>query len=285
MNFLKSAFVMMYMMGAMGLCIYAGYALFSGGSVLAWTGVLLTAAPFMTFISWIMMMRNVARTSANFPVLIALGGIGLTLSIWAWAQQSGPFLAIELAGAGWVGFLIYSFWYSGFGKRSSRIRIGSTLPDFVLKSSKGGVRHSSDFVGKASILIFYRGNWCPLCMAQVKELAKRYQDLEAANVRVAMISPQPHKNTVSLAKKFDIGFEFYTDENNQAARALGIANPFGIPLGMQMLGYKSETVLPTVVIIDAQGRVLWLHETDNYRIRPEPDVFLGVLQEHGLATT
>jgi hypothetical protein len=45
------------------------------------------------------------------------------------------------------------------------------------------------------------------------------------------------------------------------------------------LGYDSDTVMPTVIISDTGGRVLWTHETDNYRIRPEPDVYLAVLRE------
>ena len=37
---------------------------------------------------------------------------------------------------------------------------------------------------------------------------------------------------------------------------------------------------PTVIITDAGGRILWVHETDNYRIRPDPDLYLAVLREH-----
>lgn len=49
-------------------------------------------------------------------------------------------------------------------------------------------------------------------------------------------------------------------------------------MGMQMLGYDSETVLPTVIITAAGGRILWADETDNYRVRPEPKLFLTVLE-------
>jgi hypothetical protein len=51
-------------------------------------------------------------------------------------------------------------------------------------------------------------------------------------------------------------------------------------MGMQVLGYDSETVLPTVIITAVGGRILWAHETDNYRVRPDPDVYLAVLREN-----
>jgi hypothetical protein len=47
-------------------------------------------------------------------------------------------------------------------------------------------------------------------------------------------------------------------------------------MGMQMMGYDSETVLPTIIITGKDGKVIWTHETHNYRIRPEPEVYLEV---------
>ncbi|GAB4137003.1 MAG: hypothetical protein Kow00104_20510 [Rhodothalassiaceae bacterium] len=53
-------------------------------------------------------------------------------------------------------------------------------------------------------------------------------------------------------------------------------------MGMQALGYASDTVLPTVVITGRGGTILWTHETDNYRVRPEPGTFLEILKQHGI---
>lgn len=202
---------------------------------------------------------------------------------WSWFRQDVGILAAVLALSGWIGFLLYAYWYSRLGRNpSEKLKIGNRLPKFTLKDVNDETIDSDDLISKPAILMFYRGNWCPLCMAQIKELASRYRDLEALGVRVALISPQPHNNTVELAKKFDVNFDFLTDGRNEAARILGIESENGIPMGMQILGYDSETVLPTVIITDGGGRVIWTHETDNYRIRPEPDVFLDVLRNHGV---
>jgi peroxiredoxin len=40
--------------------------------------------------------------------------------------------------------------------------------------------------------------------------------------------------------------------------------------------------MPTVFIVDAEGRLVYQHLTDNYRVRPEPDLFIQVLREKGL---
>lgn len=285
MNLLKSMFISNYMMLAMGIAGYAGWMLYQGEDPIVWGGVLLTTGPFIMVISWLMMFKNVARTSAHFPFLNFLSAVGAGLTVWVWSGHGiGAFIPINnsapvLALAGWVGFLLYAYWYSSFGRKPSvKLKVGSSLPAFTVKGADGKRVTSTQLTDKPAILIFFRGNWCPLCMAQIKELSNRYKDLSAYGVRVALISPQPHSNTEALAEKFGVKFDFLTDEGNAAARALGLDQAQGLPMGMQMMGYDSETVLPTVIITDQNGKVIWTHETDNYRIRPEPDVYLEVLR-------
>jgi hypothetical protein len=58
-----------------------------------------------------------------------------------------------------------------------------------------------------------------------------------------------------------VPFQFLVDPNNQAARQLGIAAKHGVPMGLQMSGYASETVLPTVLIADEKGQILFADQT------------------------
>ena len=286
MNLLKSIFISAYMMMIMGIAGYSGWMLYQGADRLAWLGTLLTVAPILSVISWLMMFKNVARTSAHFPLINLLGATGVALAGWAWLEHGAGIPALALAAGAWVAFLTYSFWFSTFGGRAPSMRLvaGANLPEFKVKNAEGKLVSSAHFTGRPTILIFYRGNWCPFCMAQLKELAERYEEIRRLGVRVAMISPQPHANTVQIAKKFriDLSFEFLTDEGNAAARSLGILNLHGTPMGMQALGYDSDTVLPTVVITDKDGRIIWTHETDNYRVRPEPATYLDVMRRQGI---
>jgi peroxiredoxin len=206
------------------------------------------------------------------------------LSAWAWLSGGAGTLPLSFALLGWAGLVAYTHWYSSFGGRhgSARIRSGAPLPHFTVTSVSGAPVTSAQLTDKPAVLIFFRGNWCPLCMAQVKELVGRYKELGELGVRVALIAPQPHANTQALAKRFDVPFEFLTDEAAAAARILGINHKNGLPMGMQVLGYESETVLPTVIITDGSGKVVWAHETDNYRVRPEPDTYLEILRKHGV---
>lgn len=74
-----------------------------------------------------------------------------------------------------------------------------------------------------------------------------------------------------------VNFHFLNDKDNKMARKLNIDHAHGTPLGMEVFGYTSETVLPTVIIANEEGKVIFLDQTDNYRVRPEPETFLNIL--------
>ncbi|MDX8400146.1 MAG: peroxiredoxin-like family protein [Gallionellaceae bacterium] len=226
MNILKSIFISTYLMAMMGVSAYAGWMLYQGESQLAWGGVLLASAPMLMMINTLMLLKNIPRTSAHFPIINLIGLIGVGLTGWAWFDQNTGEITLIFSVGSWLSFLAYAYWYSSFGGRESNAKlfVGAPLPAFTLRDTNDKLVTSAQLIDKPSILIFYRGNWCPLCMAQLKELVARYKEITDLGVRVAMISPQPHNNTLEIAKKFNVKFDFLTDEGNAAARALGIEN-------------------------------------------------------------
>lgn len=270
------------------LMVGTGHSLWSlsaaqgGANTLAWAGAAMAVAGFLAFFMYLFVV-NPARTSRNLPGLLALTALGGLLSVAGWLS-GGPWLAMLYAlGPGLAGSLVYVFWYSRLQRpEASLLAAGRTLPEFELADADGAIVRSTDMRGKPALWLFYRGNWCPLCMAQIKEIAASYRELGERGVQVLLVSPQPAGHTQQLAKRFDVPMRFLVDPGNRAARALGIAAADGIPRGMEMLGYDSETVLPTVLLTGASGRILWSDQTDNYRVRPEPDTFLKVLGEHGI---
>jgi len=223
-----------------------------------------------------------ARTSRNLNIYMLLIVIGLLISIYGRfvdANSNNNFIDTLLI-FGWV---FYISWFSVFKNRNKNIlKVGNILPNFQLEDSKNPDSYrdkvsSETFLGNPSIYLFYRGNWCPLCMAQIKEIASQYKELEKRGVNMIFISPQPHKFSKTLADKFQLNFNFLTDVNNTVAKQLGVFSKNGIPAGFQVLGYHSDTVLPTVVITDANGKIVFADLTDNYRVRPEPETFLKVI--------
>jgi peroxiredoxin len=241
---------------------------------------IIAGLPFPLFIGNLFLYRT-ARTSENLNflfivpiVMLSLAIAGIVFSATTFSNALFPLVTMLTAV---VGNLIYVFWYSRFGReKNTLLEVGKSLPEFSLKDAAGNVISSKELGSQASLIMFYRGNWCPLCMAQIKEVAAQYRELEARGIKIYMVSPQSEGHTDSLAKRFDVNMNFLIDENNQAADALQIKAENGLPMGLQALGYDSDTVMPTVVMTNDKGVIIFADLTDNYRVRPEPEDFLKV---------
>lgn len=279
----RSIYIMAYITVAVIVTIQTIMQVMAGESLLPAIGVLLTSAPISLTIGAMMVLKNRARTSDKLSVVASLSWFGVALTAYHHYGQGGSIWPLTLAALMTGLYYLYDYWYARLDRSASNLVVGDALPDFQLMSPDGQAFSSSALTGKPAILVFYRGNWCPLCVAQVKEIAARYNEIQNMGVRMLLISPQSQRHTKAIAEKFAATMEFYRDPDNMAAKKLGIENRYGTPFGMQALGYSSHTVLPTVIITDAKGIIQWVHETDNYRVRPEPDTYIAILKEKGLA--
>jgi peroxiredoxin len=279
MNLIRSIFVSAYSGFVWLLAIYAIVQITRGAEPApAWFGLALAAAAPALFFAWLYLAGK-ARTSRHPVAVSVLSGLGLAITMtmnWRFPASS----AIHVwAGLCLLGWFVYLKWYSNFGLRQAPgLKIGSSLPDFGLETLHGEALRSGAFTGNPHVLLFYRGNWCPLCSAQAAELAESYRDLKALKATVVLISSQPQAHSRRLAERFDAPMLFLHDPANRAARKLGIEARWGTPMGLQLLGYDSDTAMPTVIITDAAGRIVFVDETDNYRLRPEPGTFIAVLK-------
>lgn len=245
---------------------------------LPWAGTLAAALVPLLFFARLFIAPT-ARTSANLLWMPALGAIGVALAVLLGGVGLPALTALAM---GVVLPLIYIFWYSRFDARAAGpLGVGRMLPEFTLDGPDGRTLRSDELTQRPALWVFYRGNWCPFCMAQIREIAAQYRELAARGADIVLVSPQPQSHTQDLARRFEVPMRFLTDRDNRAAGRLGILAEGGLPLGMQALGYDSDVPLPTVFITAPGGKILYSDLTENYRIRPEPAEFLRALTAAG----
>jgi len=280
MNRLKSMYVSTYIgLGFAGF-FYALSQILQLGFTWQAGGALLANLPIVLLMTYLFLF-SAARTSANLNSAVVVSVIGALVAIFA---DNVNTLLLVTGIVGCLGMVGYVYWYSRFGDRANdQLVVGNTLPQFELEDELGNSVSSQSWLGNPALIMFYRGNWCPLCMAQIKEVAAQYQALADLGVQVVMVSPQPHKQTAALVSKFNVPFKFLVDKDNRAAKALNIESLGGTPFGMEVLGYETDTVMPTVLITDAKAKIIFADLTDNYRVRPEPETFFEVFKTNGIA--
>ncbi len=249
-----------------------------------WIGTFLATITMPFFLMVLAGALGISRTSKNLPVIQIINLAAVAFVAYTLFSRGGPFSIAEYAAIGLAVYGALSMqWYihifSNYKRMpSAAIVRGQSLPDLPLHRLDKSTVSSADFVDDKTLLVFFRANWCPFCMNQLKQVKEQADRLAKAGVKVKFISNQGFDNSSKLAKDLDLPahFEILQDEDLRAAKTLGIEDMGGAPSGMP--GYPTDTVMATVIALDEDGKVIFGDETDNYRRRPHPDTFLHVFE-------
>ncbi len=275
---MKRWFITLFLLALLGLLVFGALMLARPEvPLLAPAGLIIAAAAPLGFFAWLF-IGGPARTDRH-PVLVsAITGVGAVLSAAA-VYRYGEAWNAYLAGGIFVlvGWMVYVRWYSVQPGTPNAPAPGQPLPPFTLETGDGASIDAEALRGKPAVLVFYRGNWCPLCVAQIRELVAAWRNV-AEDAALWFISNQRQAQTRAIAARFDLPGAFLRDPDGLAARTLGLHAPGATPAGLELLGYPRDAAVPTVVLIDADGIVRFIEVAENYRLRPDPDAYLTYLE-------
>ncbi|CAA0082628.1 Thiol-disulfide oxidoreductase ResA [BD1-7 clade bacterium] len=269
MNQVKRFFPIPLLLVLIGCSAYAVYQMAFESFQLRWLGVFLATTPMAAFFGYLG-VANVARTHPILFVQIGGAVTGTVLTLVDFNLTTFAMAAIP----GLIGTMLYNFWYTPLDRSNTQVEKGKLMPEHTFTDINGRQISTTD-TGNKRLWIFIRGNWCPLCVAQVDEISAQYKQLADLGTDVFFISSQSQKHSQDLAKRFDAPLGFLVDTDNAGAIALGLDHSSGVPFGLP--GYDADTAFPTVIITDENGKVIYLDQTDDYRIRPEPSQFISAL--------
>lgn len=274
---MKRWFISLYPFVLAVLAVAAGWGFTRPLSWLAPTGMLLAALAPLGFFFWLATAKP-PRTDAH-PVLVSvLAGLGAVLAMFAVYTRGDahqPFLlGAVVALAGW---LVYLSWYSKQPATPRAPVPGAELPGLEFENLDGETVTLDTLEGRPAVLVFYRGNWCPLCTAQIHELGAAWRRVARTGAALWFVSSQPHRFTRDIARRFSIPVEFLLDPGNRAARRLGIEAAGATPAGLEWIGYPTDAAVPTVIVVDGAGVIRFIEVSENYRLRPDPETYLDYL--------
>jgi len=159
-----------------------------------------------------------------------------------------------------------------------QLRRGQPLPEFAALDEAGHPLHTRCLRGTPIVMIFVRGNWCPFCTRQVKNLTRYYKDIVALGARLILVTPRPQETTQRVARFFDVAFEFWLDESLAATKKLGLLLESAVPKDYYP-EYGSDTIWPTSLVIDAEGVIRYVELSKHIIDRPNPKTLLRELQK------
>jgi peroxiredoxin len=170
------------------------------------------------------------------------------------------------------------------------INVGTTLPDADLLDSYGASTTLYRSVGdQLSVVVFYRGAWCPYCNIALNSYqSELVPELARRGVRLIAISPQAPDASLSMQEKNGLTFTVLSDPGNQLAKAAGIltapsseVRAAQLQLGLDLTAVNADGTIqipmPTTIIVTADHLVRWVDVHPDYSTRSEPDQILAAL--------
>jgi peroxiredoxin len=158
------------------------------------------------------------------------------------------------------------------------LKAGNPLPAFEARDEKGEPLLSKDLRGRPSVLLFVRGNWCPFCSKQVRNLTKYYKEINDSGARLILVTPKPLETTRRVADFFDVEFEFWLDESLSIGRLLDLVQESGVPKDYDR-EYGRDTLWPTTLIVDGEGIIRHTELSRFIADRPDPQKILKIVRQ------
>ena len=169
---------------------------------------------------------------------------------------------------------------------------GTEIPNASVKTAKGTSVELRKLVSeKPTVLIFYRGGWCPYCNAHLAELQKVEQQLVDMGYQILAVSPdRPELLRESIAKH-ELQYTLLSDSPMKLTKAFGLAfkvdnstlekyRSMDIYLEKDS-GYDHHLLpVPAVYLINPDGMITFQYVNPNYKTRINSEVLLTAAEAY-----
>ena len=166
------------------------------------------------------------------------------------------------------------------------IKVGTEVSSVKVKDLKGELHDIVDLVKKQpSVVIFYRGGWCPYCNTHLGELQELEPKLLEMGYQILAVSPDTPENLKKSLEKHDLKYTLLSDSSAQLAISFGLAFKVADDMNEKLKQFNIDIEaasgedhhilpVPAAVIIDAEGKVAFTFAAPDYKTRVDTDILL-----------
>jgi peroxiredoxin len=162
------------------------------------------------------------------------------------------------------------------------LSVGAEVPMFTAQDQFGNNYQLSEALKKGPvILLFYRGQWCPVCNRHLKELQDSLQLIYDKGATVIAISPEQPEYLKKTEKKTQATFTLLYDKDYSIGNAFDVIfepssqeiDMYNSRLHAQLDQSQSDRSnrlpVPATFIINQSGKIVWRQFNPDYHIRAD----------------
>jgi len=162
--------------------------------------------------------------------------------------------------------------------------IGEKIPEIILKSSENTDVQLGDLLKKKkSVLVFYRGGWCPYCNMHLQALAEAEKQILEQGFQIIAISPDAPANLKITAEKDKAKYTLLSDSKGELIKAIGIA--FEAPenyksvINVHSNGVNTNFLpVPSVFVVNTENEILFEYISPDFKHRISAELLVSVLK-------
>lgn len=146
---------------------------------------------------------------------------------------------------------------------------------------------------KPTVLVFYRGGWCPYCNKQLSRLRKITKDINKLGYQIIAVSPDKVSKFSETVAKHKLDYKLVSDSKLDLAKAFGLSfkvddktlmiyKGYGIDLEKASGETHHSLPIPAVYVLDTKGLIHFNYVNPNYKVRLNEKILLNTLKELNL---
>lgn len=157
---------------------------------------------------------------------------------------------------------------------------GMSVPDVAVTDLDGAVVSLASLAQKPTVIIFYRGGWCPFCNVQMGQLQAIEADIRAAGFEVVGISPDDAPALKASIGKHSLSYRLLSDTPMRAANGFGVGYTVDAGMGLAlraMAPQHNALPVPAVFVVD-KGIVRFSYANPNFKVRLAPELLMAAVR-------
>ena len=165
----------------------------------------------------------------------------------------------------------------------SPLLIGEKIPNTKLQDISGKEVETNTLFDKKTVLIVYRGGWCPYCNAQLADMQEIEKEILSLGYQIVAVSPDAPSFLKETDEKGNLGYTLVSDNNGNFSKAIGIAftspEKYGKMLGKYSDGKNTNWLpVPAVYVLNEKQEIEFLYINPDYSKRLQGNLLLSVLK-------
>lgn len=171
------------------------------------------------------------------------------------------------------------------------LEVGEKVPNVMLQDPFDNDTELHDLVTvKPTLLIFYRGGWCPYCNAHLSQLAEIEEQLYDMGIQILAISPDKPSYLKESMMEHELNYQLLSDSDMNASKQFGLA--FKVDSTTvnrykknnndlaERSGYDHYLLpVPAAFLVDTTATIRYRYFNPDYTVRIENEELLEVIEE------